>query len=85
MFILFVVKYDSPEEINIEMMMTGGGDDPNMMDRIYNNENYKAALKAWLPFLNRRGFLDAFGDEVPKVEEAKKAVTVAVEEKKAEE
>ena len=55
MFILFVVKYDSPEEINIEMMMTGGGDDPNMMDRIYNNENYKAALKAWLPFLNRRG------------------------------
>lgn len=57
MFILFVVKYDSPEEISIETMMMGG-DDPDMYQRIYYNDCFKKAVTLWLPFLNKRGFLD---------------------------
>jgi hypothetical protein len=56
MFILFIVKNDSSEEINLEKLM--GSDDPVMLEKIYNNENYKKGLKLWLPFLNKRGFLD---------------------------
>jgi thiamine kinase-like enzyme len=67
MFILFVVKYDSPEEINMEVMM--GAEDPEMMHRIYNNECYKKGLKLWLPFLNKRGFLDTMiKSEEPVIE-----------------
>ena len=43
-FYTFIVKNDSPEEMNIETMMTG------------NSENLH--LKLWLHFLNKRGFLD---------------------------
>lgn len=56
MFILFVVKNDSDQEINIETMMTGDNDE---MKRLLNGECYKKAVKLWLHFLNRRGFLDA--------------------------
>jgi hypothetical protein len=56
MFILFICKNDSSEEINLEKLM--GSDDPVMLEKIYNNENYKKSLKLWLPFLNKRGFLD---------------------------
>jgi hypothetical protein len=52
-----IVKYDSAEEISLENLMTGD-DNPEAMDRIYNNENYKKAVKLWLPFLNDRGYLD---------------------------
>lgn len=54
--ILFVVKYDADEEISMELLMQGGDDE--MYDRIYNNEIYKKAVKLWLPFMNKRGFLD---------------------------
>lgn len=57
MFILFVVKYDSPEEILIETLLMGG-DDPEMFHRVYYNDIYKKAVTLWLPFLNKRGFLD---------------------------
>lgn len=57
MFILFVVKYDSAEEINMEMIISGG--DEAMLERIYNNDNYKKAIKLWLPFMDKRGFLDS--------------------------
>lgn len=71
MFILFIVKYDSHEEISIENMMTGGAD-ANMLDRVYNNELYKKAIKLWLPFLNKRGFLDTLiVDDVKVVMEKK--------------
>lgn len=53
--VLFVVKYDSNEEMSIETMMGG---DPDRLSRLYNSELYKKALKLWLPFLNKRGFLD---------------------------
>lgn len=55
MFILFVVKNDSPGEMTIETMMTG---DSEIMHRVYNGECYKKAVKLWLHFLNKRGFLD---------------------------
>lgn len=55
MFILFVVKNDSPEEIDMQTMMSG---DADTMYRFYNGEGYKKAVKLWLHFLNKRGFLD---------------------------
>lgn len=58
MFILFVVKYDQPEEISIEQMMTGV-EDPDMVRRVFYNETYKKAVNTWLPFLNKRGYLDS--------------------------
>jgi hypothetical protein len=71
MFILFVVKYDSHEEISMEDMLTGE-DNPEMLDRIYNNELYKTAIKLWLPFLNKRGFLDTLiVDDVKTVDSTK--------------
>lgn len=56
MLVLFVCKYDSAEEMNMEHIMTGGN--AAMIQRIYNNETYKKALQKWLPFLNSRGYLD---------------------------
>lgn len=58
LFILFVVKNDTSEEISMEKVITGP-DDPILMDRIYNNDNYTKAMKVWLPFLDKRGFLDS--------------------------
>lgn len=63
MFILFIVKYDSQEEMTLEAML-GMGDKVEdsvvqaMYKRIYGNDTYKKAVKLWLPFLNKRGFLD---------------------------
>jgi hypothetical protein len=57
MVIMFVVKYDSPEEMSMETLMMEGGS-PEMMNRIYGNDCYKKALQLWLPFMNKRGFLD---------------------------
>ena len=39
------------------MLMAGG--DETMFDRAYNNETYKKAIKLWLPFLEKRGYLDS--------------------------
>lgn len=55
--ILSIVKYDSPEELNMEVILSGG-DDEAMKDRIYNGENFRKAVKLWLPFMEERGFLD---------------------------
>ena len=40
----------------MEMIMAGGS--PEMLERVYNNEVYKKAIRTWLPFLNKRGYLD---------------------------
>ena len=58
MFIMFVTKYDSSEEISLEDMMKAENPDPNLYLRAYRNENYKKAIKLWLPFLDERGYLD---------------------------
>lgn len=59
MFIMFVTKYDSSEEISLEDMMKSVNPDPNLYLRAYRNEYYKKAAKLWLPFLDERGFLDS--------------------------
>lgn len=64
MFILLVVKYDSQEEMSIETMMMGG-EDPEFYKRIYYNDLFKKAVTLWLPFLNKRGFLDTLIKEKP--------------------
>lgn len=74
MFILFIVKYDSPEEITIENLMGIGQTDEDALQemyiRVYRNETYKKAVQTWLPFLNKRGFLDTLlpiDDEQKKI------------------
>lgn len=57
MFVMFIVKNDSPEEMTLDQIL-GGNDTAEMMHRVYHNETYKKALKTWLPFMNKRGFLD---------------------------
>lgn len=58
MFILFIVKYESGEEINLEDMMKAESADPEIYTRIYRNETYKKAVKILLPFLDKKGYLD---------------------------
>lgn len=58
MFILFIVKYESSEEINLEEMMKAESSDEDLYHRIYRNETYKKAVKTLLPFLDERGYLD---------------------------
>lgn len=60
MFILSIVKNESTEELNFETLMNNPDDKvvEEAYDRIYKNETYKKAIKTWLPFLNKRGFLD---------------------------
>lgn len=70
MFTLFIVKYDSNEEISMEMLMSGG--DAAMLDRIYKNDVYTKAVKLWLPFLKRRGYLDTMIVPEEAVTEEKK-------------
>lgn len=71
MLILFIVKYESIEEFSIEQLMAGG-DNSDMIERIYNNDNYKKAIKLWLRFLDKRGFLDTLiSNDEPKVDEVK--------------
>lgn len=58
MFILAVVKYSSSEEISIELIMAAGNNQ-EMLDRMYKNENFKEAATIWLKFFDSRGFLEA--------------------------
>jgi hypothetical protein len=57
LFIMFVTKYESSEEMNLETMMSTESP-PEFYHRIYRNETFKKAVKMWLPFLDERGYLD---------------------------
>lgn len=59
MFILFVVKYESSEELSLEDMMKAESPDKDLYNKMYCNETYKKAIKTLLPFLDERGFLDS--------------------------
>lgn len=54
-FIQFIVKFNGNEDMNMDVLTTS---DSENLYRLYSNENYMKALKLWLPFLNKRGFLD---------------------------
>lgn len=58
MFILFIVKYESSEEISLEQMMKAESVDEDLYKRIYQNDTYKKAVKTLLPFLDEKGYLD---------------------------
>jgi hypothetical protein len=58
----------------MEIFMSGGNN-PELLKRIYGNDCYKKAVKLWLPFLNKRGFLDCLiVDENSKENLEEKAV-----------
>ena len=57
MFILFICKYDSHEEITLETLMKNEQGKEELMNKIYRNENYKKAITQWLRFLDQRNFL----------------------------
>lgn len=64
-FMLFIFKYDSSEELNLQMIMGQVEDEEELKKfytRIYRNKTYTKAIKTWLPFLNERGFLDCMLD-----------------------
>ncbi|CAO1298164.1 unnamed protein product [Diamesa serratosioi] len=57
MFILFICKYDSGDEITMEIFMRNDEGKEELMNKIYRNENYKKAIIPWLRFLDQRNFL----------------------------
>jgi hypothetical protein len=62
MFILAIVKNESTEKVNLEMIMGQSVDEEGLKrvyKTIYENETYKKAVMTWLPFLNKRRFLDS--------------------------
>lgn len=59
LFIMFIVKFETNEEFDIENMMDPDKAKPEVMRANYLGELYQNALKEWLPFLNKRGFIDS--------------------------
>ena len=64
MFILFICKYDSQEEITLDFFMRNDEGKEIIMNKIYRNENYKKAIKLWLPLSNKKGFLDTIKQQI---------------------
>jgi hypothetical protein len=65
MFVLFIAKYDSTEDLDLSQIMNPDNFDPKVMHAAFNNQIYKDALKTWLPFLNNRGYLDTLLPNAP--------------------
>lgn len=61
---MFVCKYDSEEELTMEQFMDPNAFDDDMINRMYKNEIYLTAVKSWLPFLYKRGYLDIVAEEM---------------------
>lgn len=59
MFILFIAKYESSEEIDLEDLMKAISPNEEIYYRAYRNETFKKAVKTLLPFLEARGYLDS--------------------------
>lgn len=62
MFVLALIKNDSAEDINVTTLLSSVND-PQKLEGIFNNNNFKKAAKLWLPFMNERGFLNAIESE----------------------
>jgi len=63
MDIMFVCKYDSEEELTMEQFMDPNAYDEDMLSRMYKNDLFLGAVKSWMPFLHKRGFLDTVEEE----------------------
>jgi hypothetical protein len=55
---MIVTKYESTEVLKMEDFLVV--QDKEFIDRIYCNETFKKAIKLWLPFFEKRGYLDSF-------------------------
>ena len=62
---MFVVKYDSDQELDISQMFDQTKGDPEALINAFNNPIYKKAVQTWLPFLDKRGYLDTFLPNAP--------------------
>lgn len=61
----------------MEDFMNPDAFDDEMILRIYQNDNYLNAIKLWLPFMYKRGFLDPDDEEVEyRKKEAEKGTQV---------
>jgi hypothetical protein len=65
MLVMFVAKYESNEELNLEGLMDPDKFDANAIRAALHGKHYIKALETWLPFLNRRGFLDTMLPQHP--------------------
>jgi hypothetical protein len=65
MYVLFVIKRDSEEELNIEIITDTDKYDPKTIEKVFSNEIYRKSIKTWLPFLTNRGFLDTLLPSAP--------------------
>lgn len=62
---MFVVKYDSTQELDISQMFDHTKGDHEAFLNAFKNPIYKKAVETWLPFLDKRGFLDTFLPNAP--------------------
>lgn len=62
---MFIVKYDSKEELSLDFFTDPERFDIKQLEKAFNNNNYQKALGLWVPFLNKRGYLDALLPETP--------------------
>lgn len=76
--ITFVCKYDSDHDLTMEDFMNPDAFDEEMIYRIYQNDNFLNAVKLWLPFMYKRGYLDPNEEEI-EIGKALKAETKAEE------
>ena len=80
---MFIIKYDSNQELDISQIFDQTKGDPEHFTAAFNKPTYKKALTSWLPFLDKRGYLDvllpnapvtsfvqAIMDQIPKSETA---------------
>lgn len=65
MIILMVVKNNSEQELDIQKLFNNPGLKEDPFYEAANNPIYKSSLSVLIPFLDKRGFLDAFLPEIP--------------------
>lgn len=54
-FMLAVFKWDEEDDFEIAMLLIEGSE---MINRAFTCENFRKAVRTWLPFLDKKGFLD---------------------------
>lgn len=68
MFMLTVMKYNLDDAVSVGLLLSEIGNS-EIMDKVFKNDQFKKAVKTWLPFLNKRGFFDPLMDQNENVEE----------------
>lgn len=68
MLIMFFAKYNSCQELcwqTLADILDPSKGDSNELDKTFQNPIYIKALSTWLPFLDKRGYLDTFLPNAP--------------------